>query len=104
MNYYINLGHVDDRDDDTEETEEYEITTLVMCGCKNHFIDSRKDPYEEHNNWVEGAARKIESAGSHLNHVRGTGVSAPKLKPSYDFSGEEFEVTNDVLRKVKNGS
>jgi hypothetical protein len=102
MNYYINLAPLDD--DDEEDTDDFEITTLVMCGCKNHFIDSRHDPYEEHNKWVKAEGRKIEGGGSNLNNVRGIGVSEPKHKPTYDFSGDEFEVTNEELRKVRNGS
>lgn len=101
---HINLlGNLDLFDDEEETEEEIQLDTLIMCGCGNHLIDSTKDPYKEHNNWIENdEVRKIESSTSALHNLKGTGASAPKISHSYDFSGEEFEVTNRELRKVGN--
>lgn len=101
MDYYINLLHNNGEEKDDEEIE-YELTTMVMCGCKNHFIDSRKDPYKEHNKWVEGnAKRTVESPMSRLGNVKAVKTSHTRMEQKYDFSGEEFEVTNTELRKFK---
>ena len=82
--------------------EEIQLDTLIMCGCGNHLIDSTKDPYKEHNDWIENdEVRKVESGTSALHNLKGIGVSAPKISHSYDFSGEEFEVTNRELKEVE---
>ena len=60
--------------DEEESEEEYEITTMVLCGCKQHFIASRKDPYKEHNEWVEGSLRGIEDGSSHIYKPRKVNV------------------------------
>jgi len=91
----------DDFLEDIEE-EELELETTVWCGCGHHTIDSTKDPYKEHNRWVEGiSTAHVERNTSAIQNVRGIGSSLPKRTPSYDFSGEEFEVDNETLRKFK---
>ena len=94
---------LDDLDfDDDDEEEEVELQTLIMCGCGQHAIDGRKDPYQEHNRWIEGISTNyIENSFSIVQNLKGIGVSAPKRTHSYDFSGDEFEVTNEQLRKFK---
>ena len=103
MDHYINLFYNDGKSKDEDGDEiEYEITTMVMCGCKNHFIDSRKDPYKEHNKWVEeNFERKIEEPMSHLGSVKAIKPKRAQIEQRYDFSGEEFEVTNSELRRYK---
>jgi hypothetical protein len=104
MNYFNllgNIGPIEEQEEETEEELEYEITTMIMCGCKQHFIDSRKDPYKEHNKWVEGKkGYGVEDGKSHLQGVKEK-KRFVRMKQAYDFSGEEFEVTSDELRKHK---
>ena len=88
-----------------KEEEELELETLVWCGCGNHTIDPTKDPYKQHNKWVEGVSTAhVEKNTSAIQNVKAIGASTPKQTHSYDFSGEEFEVDNDALRKFKNKS
>ena len=83
-----------------KEEEELQLDTMVWCGCGHHTIDSTKDPYKQHNEWVEGiSTAHVEKNTSAIKNMRGIGASAPKRTHSYDFSGEEFEVDNDTLRK-----
>jgi hypothetical protein len=35
-----------------KEKKKREITTMVMCGCGNHPINPKKDPYMQHNKWA----------------------------------------------------
>tara|TARA_Y100001938_G_scaffold143301_1_gene215871 strand:- start:468 stop:689 length:222 start_codon:yes stop_codon:yes gene_type:complete len=70
MNYFDLLNSLGAIDDEEETEEEYELTTMILCGCKQHFIDSRKDPYKEHNEWVEGSLKGVEDGQSHLKHIR----------------------------------
>jgi hypothetical protein len=80
--------------------EEPEIKTIVMCGCGNHSINPMKDPYIQHNKWVTQFHRGIESGVTNIQNIKGIEkVSTPK--PTYDFSGEEFEVTPEELRRNK---
>ena len=89
---------MEDLEEDTEE--ELELQTMVWCGCGKHTIDSTKDPYKEHNRWVEGiSTARVERNVSAIRNIKGVGASAPKRTHSYDFSGEEFEVDNETLRK-----
>jgi len=82
--------------------EEPEIKTIVMCGCGNHPINPKKDPYKQHNNWASQFHPKVESSRTDIRGIKGVGFSAKTpAKPSYDFSGEEFEVTNEEMRKYK---
>ena len=90
---------LEELEDETEE--ELELETRVWCGCGNHTIDATKDPYKEHNRWVEGVSTAhVEKNISSIRNVKGIGASAPKQTHSYDFSGEEFEVDNETLRKL----
>jgi len=86
---------------DKEETTEPEIRTVTWCGCGNHTINSNKDPYKQHNDWMAQFHPHDESGRTDIRRVKGVGISKSRAKPTYDFSGEEFEVTNDVLRKHK---
>jgi len=110
MDYYINLlgnlGPVHDpvgtnkkeTDDTEEEKEEPEIRTIVMCGCGNHPINPKKDVYKQHNNWAAQFHRGMESGRTDIRSVKG--IDKPTTpKPTYDFSGDEFEMTADEMRK-----
>jgi hypothetical protein len=82
--------------------EEPEIKTIVMCGCGNHPINPKKDPYKQHNNWASQFHPKVESSRTDIRGIKGVGYSAKTpAKNSYDFSGEEFEVTNEEMRKTQ---
>ena len=85
---------------DDEEVTQPEIRTIHWCGCGNHPINPKKDPYMQHNKWAAQFHPKVESSRTDIRGVKGIGFSEKTpAKPSYDFSGEEFEVTNDDLRK-----
>jgi len=106
MDYYINLlgnmGPLHDADEEVEEEEktEPEIRTIVMCGCGNHPINPKKDPYKQHNIWAAQFHPKQESGHTDIRNVKGIGAGSEKYKPTYDFSGEEFEVTPAEMRKL----
>jgi len=70
-----------------------------MCGCGNHPINPRKDPYMQHNKWAAQFHSKMESGRTDIRNIKGIGVSEPVIKPTYDFSGDEFEITPEELRK-----
>lgn len=76
-----------------------EIVTRVMCGCGNHPINPKKDPYTQHNKWAAQFHPGKESGRTDIRNVKGVGVSADQIKPTYDFSGEEFEMSDAELRK-----
>lgn len=110
MDYYINLLgnlgpiHDDEGTNKTEETPddeevtEPEIRTIVMCGCGNHPINPKKDVYKQHNNWASQFHRGVESGRTDIRHIKG--IDRPQRpKPTYDLSGEEFEMTADEMRK-----
>jgi len=112
MDYYINLlgnlGPLHDDEGNNKEPEveedrevtEPEIRTIVMCGCGNHPINPKKDVYKQHNNWAAQFHRGMESGRTDIRGVKG--IDRPQSpKPTYDFSGDEFEVSNDELRKHK---
>jgi hypothetical protein len=106
MNYYFNLlGNLGPSScDDHEEEDEVEIVTQVWCGCGSHKIDPGKDVYRQHNQWIEeefGRGVKIESGGTSLENIKNLYVAPRRKRPSYDFSGEEFEITNEEMRKFK---
>ena len=88
--------------DKVEKTkkEEKEIKTIVMCGCGNHPINPKKDPYMQHNKWAAQFHPKTESGRSDILNIKGIGKSPSKPNPTYDFSGDEFEVTMEEMRKV----
>jgi hypothetical protein len=112
MDYYINLlgnlGPIHDGDgankgDEAkeigeEEETEPEIRTIVMCGCGNHPINPKKDVYKQHNNWAAQFHRGLESGRTDIRGIKG--IDRPPIpKPTYDFSGDEFELTADEMRK-----
>jgi len=86
-----------------KEKKKREITTMVMCGCGNHPINPKKDPYAQHNNWAAQFFPKQESGTTDIRHVQGIGSSVPKFEPQYDFSGDEFELSSFELRKHRSG-
>lgn len=78
-----------------------EIRTITWCGCGSHPIDPKKDRYAQHNNWMAQFHPESENGRRDIRGVKGlTNINEPSV-PSYDFSGEEFEVTNEELRKFK---
>jgi hypothetical protein len=100
----IDVDYWDDllEEEDTEVECDFEITTLIICGCGHHAIDGREDPYKEHNRWVESTdANHIENTFSVVRNIKGIGASVPKPSHSYDFSGDDFEVSTEDLRKIK---
>jgi len=110
MDYYINLlgnlGPLHDDEGSNKEQEaeedrevtEPEIRTIVMCGCGNHPINPKKDVYKQHNNWAAQFHRGMESGRTDIRGVKG--IDRPQTpKPTYDFSGDEFEMTADEMRK-----
>ena len=105
MDYYINLinkqGEFAEDDDGTIELD-LDIQTQIMCGCGQHHIDADKDPYKQHNEWAAKLYPKVESGVTNIASIDGVGISddAHDTSPKYDFSGEEFEVTADIIRKT----
>ncbi len=104
MNHYVNLKNKQNLEvEDEEDTEtELEIQTQIMCGCGQHHIDANKDPYKQHNEWAAKLYPKVESGVTNIASIDGVGISddAHDTSPKYDFSGEEFEVTADIIRKT----
>jgi hypothetical protein len=109
MDYYNllgNLGPIHDGEDtnkaeqdEDEEKTEPEIRTIVMCGCGNHPVNPKKDVYKQHNNWAAQFHTGMESGRTDIRGVKG--IDKPQSsKPTYDFSGDEFEVTNEEMRKI----
>jgi len=109
MDYYINLldnlgpihdptGTNKEDTDEEEEKEEPEIRTIVMCGCRNHPINPKKDVYKQHNNWAAQFHRGMESGRTDIRNIKGIGKPIT-AKPTYDLSGDEFEITADEVRK-----
>jgi hypothetical protein len=82
-----------------EDKEEIVIRTITWCGCGNHPINPKKDRYKQHNIWMAQFHPFDENGQSDIRRVKGIGASKRKPKPTYDFSGEEFEVTNAELYK-----
>ena len=80
------------------KNKEPEIKTIVMCGCGNHPINPKKDPYKQHNNWAAQFHPHDESGRSDIRNVKGVIPKPQKPNPTYDFSGDEFEVTLEQLR------
>ena len=78
--------------------KEPEIKTIVMCGCGNHPINPKKDPYMQHNNWAAQFHAGMENGRSDIRNVKGIGTSTQKPNPTYDFSGEDFEMSPEELR------
>ena len=85
---------------DDEEVTQPEIRTIHWCGCGNHPINPKKDPYMQHNNWAAQFHPKMESSRTDIRGIKSVGFTGKTpAKLTYDFSGEELEVTNDDLRK-----
>ena len=82
------------------EKKKIEIKTIVMCGCGNHPINPKKDPYMQHNNWIAQFHPYDESGRSDIRKVKGLGTTTDKYTPTYDFSGDEFEVTSTEMREL----
>ena len=72
---------------------------ITMCGCGNHPVNPNKDVYKQHNHWMAQQKPKMESKKSDLYGTKGIGASIKKYVPVYDFSGDEFEMSNTELRK-----
>ena len=68
-----------------------EIKTVVICGCGNHPINPKKDPYMQHNKWAAQFHPNQESGRTDIRNVKGIGATKPTPKARYDFSGEEYE-------------
>ena len=73
---------------------------ITMCGCEKHPVNPKKDVYMQHNHWLAQQHSKVESSRSDLYSVKAIGGSVEKYQPTYDFSGEEFEVTTEQMRIV----
>jgi len=74
---------------------------ITMCGCGNHPVNPKKDIYKQHNHWMAQQHLKTESHNSNLYGVKSIGTNIKKYVPTYDFSGEEFEITAEEIRKFK---
>ena len=79
--------------------KEKEIKTIVMCGCGNHPINPKKDPYMQHNKWAAQFHPRTESGRTDIQHIKGIIPTYEPSKPTYDFSGDDFEMSADELRK-----
>ena len=76
---------------------------VSWCSCGKHPVNPKKDVYRQHNLWVRQQQTPVESGDSQLHHVQGIGASVPKYEHSYDFSGDEFEISDAQLRKFNEG-
>ena len=74
---------------------------ITMCGCNKHPVNPKKDIYQQHNHWMAQQHPKTESRNSDLHSVKVVGASIKKFKLTYDFSGEELEVTTEQMRYVR---
>jgi len=74
---------------------------ITMCGCDKHPVNPKKDIYMQHNHWMAQQFERVESKTSGLHGVKAVGASIPKPKLSYDFSGEDFELSPEEIRKSK---
>jgi hypothetical protein len=75
---------------------------ITMCGCGNHPVNTKKDVYMQHNNWVMQFHPKMENGRSSLQTIRG--LTKESYQPLYDFSGDEFEVTTREMREFEDES
>jgi len=83
-----------------KQKTEPEIKTITWCGCGNHPINPKKDPYMQHNKWMAQFHPQTESARTDIRGVEGVKKSHPCV-PTCDFSGEEYEITNQELQQLK---
>jgi len=72
---------------------------ITMCGCGNHPVNPKKDVYTQHNHWMAQQFPKTESRRSNLYGVKGLDEPSKKYTSTYDFSGEEFEMSSAELRQ-----
>ena len=73
---------------------------ITLCGCGNHPVNPKRDIYKQHNKWMAQQEYNIEKGSSKMTNIKGVGHSAPnKPKPSYDLSGDEYELSAEQLRK-----
>ena len=84
----------------SKKNKKPEIKTIIMCGCGNHPINPKKDPYMQHNKWLAQFHPITENGRTDVRAVKGIKAAPKTNTPTYDFSGEEFEVSNEQLRKV----
>ena len=79
--------------------EKYNIT---YCSCGKHPVNPKKDVYKQHNHWLrQQLDGPVENNNSHLRNIIPVGVSVEKYVPTYDFSGEDFEMSPSELRKIR---
>lgn len=74
---------------------------ITMCGCGNHPVNPKKDVYKQHNHWMAQQMPKTENRNSSLHGTKAIGASIKKDTHTYDFSGEDFEITAGEIRKFK---
>jgi len=77
------------------------LRKITKCGCGKHPVNSKGDVYKQHNQWMAQQMNRIEEGDSKLRGVKGTGASIKKFEPTYDFSGEDFEMSPEELRRTK---
>jgi len=75
---------------------------ITMCGCGRHPVNPKKDVYKQHNHWLrQQMGGPVELGHSQLQDATPNGASIKKFEPTYDFSGEDFEMSPEELRKVR---
>jgi len=80
-------------------TQKYKIT---YCSCGKHPVNPNKDVYRQHNHWLrQQMGGPVELGYSQLQDATPIGASIKKFEPTYDFSGEDFEMSPEELRKVR---
>ena len=84
------------------EVEDTNLKTITYCSCGKHPVNPKKDVYTQHNHWLQQQlGGPVEITTSQLHKVRGIGPSVEKYVPTYDFSGEDFEMSPSELRKFR---
>ena len=79
--------------------KKYKIT---FCSCGKHPVNPNKDVYRQHNHWLrQQMGGPVELGYSQLQDATPIGASIKKFEPTYDFSGEDFEMSPEELRKVR---
>jgi len=77
--------------------------TITYCSCGKHPVNPKKDVYKQHNHWLrQQLDGPVETEHSQLQDATPIGASVKKFVPTYDFSGEDFEMSPDELRKIRN--
>jgi isopentenyldiphosphate isomerase len=76
--------------------------SISWCSCGKHPVNSQKDVYKQHNHWMrQQLGAPVEQEQSQLQDATPIGASIKKFEPTYDFSGEDFEMSPEELRKVR---